>query len=155
MSSRERLEAFLKERGAAGEIISFSGSVHTVAEAAKEAGVGEGDLIKTVVVLAENVPIIAIIPGDKRLDLGKFRLLCGTGKVRIASPEEVLETTGYPAGGVPPVFEGFKGLKILIDPLVLGRELVLGGGGDSQSLLRISPREIVRISGAVEADISA
>lgn len=152
--SREKLEGFLKASGARYEIIVFSGSVHTVSDAAREAGVSEKDLIKTVVCVAGISPAICVIPGEMKLDLGKLREISGTGNVRIAKPDEVLKFTGYPAGGVPPVFAGAEKVFFLIDRKVLLRETVLGGGGDSKSLLKISPREIVRLSGARTEDIS-
>jgi len=151
----EKLLKFIREGGISAEAIEFSGSVHTVADAAKEAGVGEEDLIKTVVGLAGDAPFVAVLPGNRKLDFTKMRALLGTGKVSIARPERVLSITGYPVGGVPPVFEGAEGIGFFfIDRAVLSREFVLGGGGDSKSLLKISPAEILRITKGTLAEIS-
>lgn len=153
--SSEKLLKFIRDSGVSAEAIEFSGSVHTVADAAREAGVGEEDLIKTVVGLAGDSPFVAVLPGNRKLDLGKMRALLGTGKVSIARPERVLSITGYPVGGVPPVFEGAEGIALFfVDKKVLSKEFVLGGGGDSKSLLKISPAEILRVSKGKLAEIS-
>ncbi len=157
---RKKLEEFLLARNAAGEVLVFEKSVHSVAEAAEAAGVSHSELIKTIVVSSEGGSegsngsgAIFIIPGDRKLSLPKARALLGRGAIRIAKPEEVLRLTGYPAGGVPPVFENPSGLAAFIDSALLQKKRVLGGGGDSRSLLRIGPREIVSIMSLKTGDL--
>lgn len=151
--SRQALQEYLSEKGIAGGIITFPGSVRSVAEAAKQAGLRHGELIKTIILLAGESSLACIIPGDRRLDLKKARALAGTGQVEIAKPDQVQATTGYPVGGVPPVFSGAEKIPFFIDRSLLARERVTGGGGDASSLMRIAPSEIVRATGAKAADL--
>jgi Cys-tRNA(Pro) deacylase len=150
---RSDLSAFLAARGIAAGILEFKGSVHSVAEAADQAGMPHDAFIKTMVLIADGSPAIAIIPGDRRLDINKAAKLLGAETVRIAKPPEVLETIGYPVGGVPPVFDNAKRIPFLIDDKVLARNEIIGGGGDAQALLRISPAEIMKEMKAVAADL--
>ena len=62
----------------------------------------------------------------------------------MATPDEMLERTGYPCGGTPPF--GFEA-TFLIDPRVLEREIVYAGGGSESALIRLSPREMQRVNG--------
>jgi Cys-tRNA(Pro)/Cys-tRNA(Cys) deacylase len=150
---REKLENFLLSKGAGAQILVFEKSVHSVAEAAEAAGVRPDELIKTIVVSFGELGAIFIIPGEKKLSLPKARSLLGRGGIEIAKPEKVLELTGYPVGGVPPVFEKPEGIRVFIDFSLLSRKHVLGGGGDSQSLLRISPEEIILLMSPEKAEL--
>jgi prolyl-tRNA editing enzyme YbaK/EbsC (Cys-tRNA(Pro) deacylase) len=66
---------------------------------------------------------------------------------RLAKPKRVLELTGYPAGGVPPVGHTTK-IKTLIDHRVMDLDVAFGGGGSEAVLLRIQPDDILRLTGA-------
>ncbi|MEM3921420.1 MAG: YbaK/EbsC family protein, partial [Nitrososphaerota archaeon] len=73
------------------------------------------------------------------------------GRTRLASTREVKEITGYEVGELPPV--GIP-VKTLIDPKVLERSYVLGGGGAINRLIKIDPRKIVEAQNAEVESIS-
>jgi prolyl-tRNA editing enzyme YbaK/EbsC (Cys-tRNA(Pro) deacylase) len=60
----------------------------------------------------------------------------GKKQVKIATPEQVLAWTGYPAGGVPPFGHPTR-LRTWVDPAVLERETVYGGGGAESTLMGV------------------
>jgi prolyl-tRNA editing enzyme YbaK/EbsC (Cys-tRNA(Pro) deacylase) len=66
----------------------------------------------------------------------------------------VLELTGYPPGATPPVGH-LTPLKVIVDRSVLQEPIVYGGGGGSDVMLRISPHEILRLTGAIVADVTS
>ncbi len=127
-------ESLIEELG--GRLITTQGEVKTVRQAAKELGVEEEQIIKTLVVITEDGPVLAILDGRSRLDLSKV----GKG-ARLASPREVEEHTGYKVGEVPPV--GIP-LRTLVDEKVLRWNKVYGGGGSIRRLVELDPRTIVR-----------
>ena len=136
----ENLAAYLKNKGIKASIIEV-GKASTVEEATRELGCSKREIIKSIVLVAENgEPVIGIVDGASSVDLKRVEKLVGK-KVRIASREEVFSLTGFPAGGVPPIGHG---CKAYIDERVLRNEKVYGGGGDEKHLLAISPREIVK-----------
>ena len=153
MAGKSDLRAFLAGSGVSAEFLEFGGSVHSVADAAERAGAPHDSFVKTMALVADGSPAVAIIPGDRRLDMGKVAGILGAKGARMAKPSEVLEATGYPAGGVPPIFANPRRIPFLIDRRVLERETVLGGGGDARTLLRIRPADILRATGATEADL--
>ena len=60
---------------------------------------------------------------------------------RIATPEDILQKTGYPCGGTPSF--GYDA-TFLVDPRVMEKEIIYTGGGSENSLVRISSIELLR-----------
>ncbi len=154
-----KLKKFISENKIAAEHIHFSASVHTVEEAAREAKASADDFVKSVCTVSKRTDasgvhtletIIAIILGSDRVKQEKIEKLLQIKKPQIASPQEVLDRTGYPAGGTPPF--GYEAI-FLMDKNVLQKNTVYAGGGSPQALIRISPEEILRINKAQIADI--
>jgi prolyl-tRNA editing enzyme YbaK/EbsC (Cys-tRNA(Pro) deacylase) len=141
-----RLKAWMKEKGIDGEHMTFSRSCHSVAEAAEAAGVTPQDFVKSICMLdVTGSLIVGIVKGEDRASTSRVAKALNVSAVRVASPEEVFERTGYPCGGTPSF--GFPA-KFLIDPKVMEMEFVYMGGGSETSLVKIRPSEIVKGSGA-------
>jgi len=60
---------------------------------------------------------------------------------------QVVELTGYPVGGVPP-FGHRSTIPVLLDRSVLALAVIYGGGGDDRTMLKISTRELLRVTEA-------
>ncbi|MEK6822440.1 MAG: YbaK/EbsC family protein [Nanoarchaeota archaeon] len=146
----------------------FDERVHTAQAAADLLGVGVDEIVKnrpddgmavlearkrarflcvkTVVLKVGGKFIACILKGGDKVDLGKVRTLRGTGDVRVAKPDEVLEATGYPVGGVPPFGHG---LEVYIDEAVIALSTVHAGGGSDHALVTLRTKELVRTTGAI------
>ena len=147
MKDVEWLKNYMEEKGIDAKIIEVE-KASTVKEAAEELGCSKRQIIKSIVLVAEDEPIIAIVDGTSSVDLKKVEKLVGKN-VRIAGREEVPHLTGFPAGGVPPIGHN---CKVILDERVLKNEKVYGGGGDEKHLLLIPPTEITK-DGATTAKI--
>jgi len=133
-----------------GEILEFGTPVKTVEQAVRATGADAGQIIKAMLLITEKAgAILAIVDGRSRIDLKKVEKRFG--KVRLASPRGVKEITGYEVGELPPI--GIP-LRTLIDPRVLEKSYVIGGGGAVNRLIRIDPRKIVEAQNAEIEDIS-
>ncbi len=153
----KKCKRFITTRGVKAEQLHFKESVHTVKDAIRlTAAKGTGLVVVKTIVLAaryavgeegvEDTHYVAcVVRGDKRVDLGKMRDVLGTKKIRIATPKEVLEHTGYPAGGVPPF--GYD-LPLYIDDDAMELSGVLAGGGSDRALVRTTMKEIARVTDA-------
>ncbi|NJE09181.1 hypothetical protein E3E31_11725 [Thermococcus sp. M39] len=130
------LEEVIESLG--GEMINVGKPVKTVAQAVKATGVSPRQIIKSLVLISEKGPILAIVDGESKVSLEKIKQ--HFGEVRLATPEEVKEITGFEVGGVPPV--GIN-IKTIVDPKVLENEFVIGGGGRIDKLCKLSPKKIV------------
>lgn len=59
---------------------------------------------KTVVCLADEVPVLAVLPAHYRVDLERLRLLAGASSTRLASEPEIASLyPGCETGAVPPL----------------------------------------------------
>lgn len=142
------LEEIVKKIG--GEILELNAPVKTVEQAARVTGADPGQIIKSILLITENEKVIlAIVDGRSRIDLKKVERKFG--RTRLASPQEVKEVTGYEVGELPPV--GIP-VKTLIDPKVLEKSYVLGGGGAINRLIKIDPRKILEIQNVEVESIS-
>ena len=140
------LEELVRSLG--GEIINVGEPVKTVAQAVKAMGVSPKQIIKSLVLITENEPILVIVDGESKVSFEKIRQYFG--KVRLATPEEVREITGFEVGAVSPI--GIK-IRTIIDPRVLENEYVIGGGGRINRLCRLDPRKIIEYQKAVVLDV--
>ena len=140
------LEELVRSLG--GEMIEVGRPVKTVAQAVEATGVSPSQIVKSLVLISERGPLLAVVDGKSKISLGK--LSRRYGRVRLATPREVRELTGFEAGGVPPV--GVS-IETVVDPRVLENDYVVGGGGRVDRLCRLDPRKIVEHQKAEVIDI--
>jgi len=135
-----KLKAFMRENGIPGEHLSFDQSCHSVEEAAKAANADRRDFVKNICMVdSQGNLMVAIVKGEDRASTSRIGKSLKIERPRIATPEEILEKTGYPCGGVPSF--GYKGM-FLIDPKVMEKEIIYSSGGSENSLLRISSKDL-------------
>jgi len=148
-------EAIVRE-GIAVEVVSHDEAAPTAEAAARILGVPVSDIVKTLVLTdGAGSWVAAVVPGDRRVDRSKVTALVGARKLRFASADEVLERTGYPAGGVAP-FAFAKPLAVVVDASLVTPDdrIVIAGGGRPELLIRVAARAIVERNGATVGAIS-
>jgi Cys-tRNA(Pro) deacylase len=127
----------------------------TVSAAAAALGVAPAQIIKSLLFLVRDEPVLVIACGDATVDRRALADRFGVGKkqIKLADAETVLRFLGYPVGGVPP-FGHTNAVPVLLDRSVQAWDVVYGGGGDDHTLLRIAPDELARATNAewVELD---
>ncbi len=149
-SGVDRVKEWVRSRGLDWRIHIFEKPARTVEEAARLLGVGRESVLKTLVLVDGGRTYAVVLRGDTRLDWGKLREAVGGGP-RLAGRREVLERTGYRAGGVPPVALP-SGVEVLIDVRVLELRVAYAGGGEPEVLLELEPRRLVEVVGARVVD---
>ncbi len=133
-----------------GEILELKTSVKTVEQASRATGADPSQIIKSMLLISEREgAILAIVDGRSRVDLEKLSLRFG--RTRLASPKEVKKLTGYEVGELPPI--GLP-IKTVIDPKVLEKSYVIGGGGAINRLIKIDPKKILEVQKAEIMEIS-
>lgn len=148
-----RLREYLEAHGVQATIFEPGVPTPTVLDAARALGVEPGQIIKSVAFAAKDGTVVLVVaPGDRRIDTNKVSTLLGLERLKSAAPAQVLEATGYPAGGVPPVGH-VAGLRVVVEITLLERDELIGGGGSEHLLLRIAPSEVVRATGAIIGDV--
>jgi prolyl-tRNA editing enzyme YbaK/EbsC (Cys-tRNA(Pro) deacylase) len=137
------LARFIAQNGIAAALLTPLTGTPTVTAAAMALGVNERQIIKSLVFLVREDPLLVIASGTGLIDRRVLAERFGTGKkqVRLADAATVLRLTGYPVGGVPP-FGHLIAVPVLLDKSIGKWDVVYGGGGDERTLLRISPAEL-------------
>ena len=146
-----KLKLFISDNGILAEHMHFDQSCHSVEEAAKAANASRDDFVKNVCMIdAKGNVLVCIVKGEDRVSKARVSQLLQTEKPRMMNAEEVLEKTGYPAGGTPSF--GYNA-SFLVDERVMEKDFVLSGGGSENSLVRISPKELLKANNGLVARI--
>jgi prolyl-tRNA editing enzyme YbaK/EbsC (Cys-tRNA(Pro) deacylase) len=146
----EKLKLFLTSNKVWHRFIEFSEPVKTVEEAARKVQVDK--IAKSIVMIDSNGDtLLAIVPAKRKVSHKKIKIILAVKDVRLATPDEVLKHSGYPAGGVSP-FNNIK--RVLLDSQVLKSETAIVGGGDIDKLIEVKTEDIVGILKPKIDDIS-
>lgn len=131
------------------EIHFFPEGTKTAEDAAAAIGCPVSAIVKSLVFVVEagtaEEPVVALVPGDLRLDTAKLAEAAGASRSRRASLEEVREATGYAAGGTPPVGHA-NPLRVFADPLLRRNDPVWAAGGTPATVFPISLAELDRLA---------
>jgi prolyl-tRNA editing enzyme YbaK/EbsC (Cys-tRNA(Pro) deacylase) len=150
--SVQRVSSFLQEAGAEARIEEFDEGTPTAADAAAAVGCELGQIVKSVVLICGDRPVLALVPGDRRGDLAKVARAAGAQEARIASPEEVERNTGFTPGAVAP-FALRRVETVFLDPTLLRHEIVWAGAGSPRHIVGLAPAELGRLSRARTVDV--
>jgi len=148
----ERVAAFLRETGAEARIEEFKAETATAADAARACGCDVAEIVKSLIVLCDERPVLALVPGDRRGDLAKIARAVGAAKARIAHAREVPVLTGFAPGAVSP-FPLARIERTVIDQALLAEEQLWVGAGSTRHMAVLPTRELVRLTKAVPADL--
>ena len=149
-ASVERVAAFLRDTGAEARLEELPAASATAAAAADAIGCTLGQVVKSLVLLCDDAPVVSLVPGDRRADTGKIARLVQARRVTVARPEEVLAATGFPPGAVAP-FPLERVPVVLVERLLLRHATVWAGAGSDRHLVALAPAELVRLTrGRVE-----
>jgi prolyl-tRNA editing enzyme YbaK/EbsC (Cys-tRNA(Pro) deacylase) len=150
--SVENVAAFLRAAGAEARLEEFDAETATAADAARAVGAEASDIVKSLVVLCDGRPVLALVPGDRRGDLAKIARAAGANDARIARADEVRSITGFEPGAVAP-FPLPKVERVVVDRALLSKRAVWIGAGSPRHLAVLPAPELVRLSRAIPADL--
>jgi prolyl-tRNA synthetase len=105
----------------------------TIEEVSEFLGVHAASMIKTLVLLADNEPVIALVRGDHELNEIKLKNFLGCAELEMAGDEVVTKVTGAPVGFAGPV--GLT-MKIIADLAVKGMKNSVTGGNEKDLHLK-------------------
>ncbi len=130
-------------------------SMPTASHASDALGIDASKIAKTCIIKTSNNEYVAVVlQGSDRIDKDALKTLLGCKKFSFASAEEVLEKSGYIAGGTPPIGLKEAIVRVILDRKVFQHEKVYAGGGEQKALICITPQDVQRLSHAEVADIS-
>ena len=135
-------------------VLEFDASTRTAAEAAAAIGCSVAEIAKSLVFRAEpsGRAVLAIVSGIDRVDERKLGALVGE-KIGRADPDFVRETTGFAIGGVPPLGHAST-LATFIDAGLDGFETIWAAAGTPNAVFRVTPADLLRLTGGVKASFA-
>jgi len=149
----ERVRTALAARGLVVEVVEFTESTRTAEEAARAVGATVGQIVKSLVFVADGRPVLVLTSGANRVDLKKVARLAGASRVEKATPEMTRAATGFSIGGVPPVGHQTP-LPVFVDEALLRFTVVYAAAGTPHTVFAIAPRDLARVTEGIVADIA-
>jgi Cys-tRNA(Pro)/Cys-tRNA(Cys) deacylase len=152
--------AALVKAGVPHEIVKFghdpreaSFGVEAV-QALSRAGVAPEQIYKTLIIAVPDGLAVTMVPAAARLSLKAAAAALGVAKAAMADPGTAERATGYVVGAVSP-FGQRRRLPTVVDAGALAFERVYCSAGRRGWDVAVSPHDLIRLTGAVTADIRA
>lgn len=133
------------------EVRRFPEGTKTAADAARAIECDVGQIVKSLVFVADGRAVLALTSGANRVDALRLAMLVGAEAARRATPEEARAATGFAVGGTPP-FGYPEPVRAFLDPDLLSFEEVWAAAGTPDSVFRTTPEELRRTTNAEVAD---
>jgi Cys-tRNA(Pro) deacylase len=142
--------AWLKARGVAYTEHPYDYVDHGgTAESARQLGVPEHEVIKTLVMQDERAePLIVLMHGDRQVSTKNLAREIGVKSVEPCKPEVAQRHSGFLVGGTSP-FGTKKAMRVFVEAGVLELPRVCINGGRRGYLVGIAPQVLVAELGAV------
>lgn len=150
-SSRRVIDA-ARALGLDIQVIDFPDGTRTAEDAARAIGVDAGQIVKSLVFLADGHPVLCLVSGLNRLDPQRLAVVTGAAHVRRAGADEVERVTGFAIGGVPPFGHSTR-LPVYCDRDLLSFHTVWAAAGNPRSVFSIPPDRLVDACRATVADL--
>ena len=127
----------------------------TAPQAAAALNTQLGSIVKSLVFMVEDEPVVVLTAGDQLVHDKKLAAYFEVSrkKVRIAKPEQCIEFVGYEPGGVPPLGHRRDDLKILIDETLSRFEVVYAAAGAHNTIFPIPYQTLVSVTGGIPMDV--
>jgi len=137
-------------QGIQPDVHRFPEGTKTAIDAARAIGCEVGQIVKSLVFIADDRPVMAFTSGANRVDEAKLAAVMGAETARRASPEEARTATGFAVGGTPP-FGHPQRLTYVVDHDLLVWDRIWAAAGTPDSVFPLSPADLLRVTGASPA----
>ncbi len=122
------------------------------AASSRALGVDEHAVVKTLVMEDEDAePLLVLMHGDREVSTRQLARQAGRRTVEPCDPAVAQRHTGYLVGGTSP-FGTRRRMPVYVERTILDLDAIYINGGRRGLLVRIDPREIVRVLDAVPVD---
>jgi prolyl-tRNA editing enzyme YbaK/EbsC (Cys-tRNA(Pro) deacylase) len=133
----QKVQDRLKELGLEVEVRELADSTRTAQEAADAVGAEVGQIVKSLVFVDADGPVLCLCAGDRRVDVAKLGV-----DVRQARGNEVREATGFAIGGVPPLGHD-RPIHTVVDESLRRFETVWCAGGTPHAVFPVETGALI------------
>lgn len=141
-SPYQQIVNFLNSNNVLHEVIDHE-PVYTSEQAAKVRGLSLKEGAKSLLLKADAQFILAVLPGDRRLDSKKLKKELGVKNLRFAAPDEVKEVMGCEIGACYP-FGNLLGMEMLVDERFIKNEMISFNPGVHDKSIKIKWEDYFR-----------
>ncbi|MGE0800782.1 MAG: aminoacyl-tRNA deacylase [Lautropia sp.] len=120
-------------------------------EAAKQLGIDEHRIVKTLLMQADGGEVIVLMHGDRSVSTRNLGRAIGARTVAPCAPEQAQRITGYRVGGISP-FGTRKRLPVYVERSILELPTLLINGGQRGYLIEIAPAVLTAQLAATPVD---
>lgn len=152
-TSKERFEQRARAAGLSITTTTFPAGTRTAADAATAIGCEVDQIVKSLVFIADDQPVLVLASGANRVAERKLAKALGADDVRAARAEEVREITGYAIGGTPP-FGHDQQLRTLLDRDLLDHDEVWAAAGTPDTVFALPPQQLADVSHVEVCDLA-
>ncbi len=155
MRSVDRVREYFSQRNITIDVKELPSSTRTAPLAADAVGTTLGSIVKSLVFVADERTVLALVAGDQRADPAKIARHVNAQAARIANANEVRAATSYAIGGVPPVAHT-QPLETLIDQTLLRFDQVWAAAGAPNAVFEIEMKKLIELTqGRIEDIVAA
>lgn len=146
-ASVQKVQDVLRSLGFSGEVVVFSDSTRTAAEAAQAVGCQVGQIVKSLVFKGKQThrPVLVEASGVNRVNERHVSEVIGE-PIEKADADFVRQHTGFAVGGVPPVGHA-EHIETFIDEDLLQYEEIWAAAGNPHAVFRLTPGELQEMTG--------
>jgi len=130
-----RVQERLQERGLEVDVQVLPGSTRTAAEAAAAVGCEVGQIVKSLVFVRGDEPVMVLCAGDRRVAADRLGL-------RSASADEARQATGFAIGGVPPLGHD-RELPTIVDESLRRFATVWAAAGTPHAVFEVETEALI------------
>ncbi|MUV60860.1 YbaK/EbsC family protein [Halobacterium sp. CBA1126] len=142
-----------EEYGVDVDVEEFDEGTKTAADAADAVGCDVAQIASSIVVVADDEPVVVVTSGANRVDLDKVAVYRDAADARMAEADEVKEATGWSIGGVPPICHATD-VPVLLDDTLLDHDEVWAAAGTPTAVWPVDPERLRELSGAEPVDVA-
>jgi len=123
-------------------------------EAAEQLGLDHDQVFKTLVVVADDELVVAVVPVSCQLSMKRVAAAVGAKKAVMCEPARAERSSGYIVGGISPIGQR-KPLRTVVDESVELFDVVYVSGGKRGMDIGLAPHDLVAVIDAIVAPITA
>lgn len=153
--------AALADGGVPHEVVTFDHDPRVqifadeaVGELTRDGAVDPGQIFKTLVIAVPTGLAVAVVPALAKLSLKAAAAALGARKATMADPRSAERATGYVLGAVSPLGQRSR-LPTVIDTSATAFERMYVSAGRRGWEVALAPADLIRLTGAVTAEIQA
>ena len=147
---------YLDERNIPYEARSFPPTTEKgAANVAHVLGFPERQAIKTLIFQVDTGErVLVMLGGDQNAISGNLKKAIGSRNIQMASPEAVVQTTGYVIGSIPAFHWQPENFRTFLEASLLNEPILGTGAGQWGEEIMLTPENLIKASHAIVVNLT-